>query len=82
MKMCIRDRCCIDKESVIPLLKGGIMLYEATGFERYLKMAQKAAWYLSTWQWHQSVVYPSDSILGKMGYEDVYKRQVSGYMIL
>ena len=45
------------------------MLYEATGFERYLKMAQKAAWYLSTWQWHQSVVYPSDSILGKMGYD-------------
>lgn len=63
------DTCCIDKESVIPLLKGGIMLYEATGFERYLKMAQKAAWYLSTWQWHQSVVYPSDSILGKMGYD-------------
>ena len=45
------------------------MLYEATGFERYLKMAQKAAWYLSTWQCHQSVVYPSDSILGKMGYD-------------
>lgn len=46
-----------------------IEAYEATGFERYLKMAQKAAWYLSTWQWHQSVVYPSDSILGKMGYD-------------
>lgn len=63
------DTCCIDKESVIPLLKGGILLYKITGFEAYLIMAEDAAWYLSTWQWHQTVSYPMETILGQMGYD-------------
>ncbi len=32
-------------------------------------MAEEAAWYLSTWQWHQTVKYPADTVLGKMGYD-------------
>lgn len=63
------DTCCIDKESVIPLLKGGILMYRATGFDSYLQMAEEAAWYLSTWQWHHSVDYPEDSVLGMMHYD-------------
>lgn len=63
------DTCCIDKESVIPLLKGGLLMYRATGFDAYLDMAEEAAWYLSTWQWHQTVEYPADTVLGKMGYD-------------
>ena len=63
------DTCCIDKESVIPLLKGGLLMYRATGFDKYLEMAEEAAWYLSTWQWHQTVKYPADTVLGKMGYD-------------
>ena len=63
------DTCCIDKESVVPLLKGGILLYEETGFEKYLDMAQEAAWYLSTWQYHQTVKYPAESILGQLNYD-------------
>lgn len=63
------DTCCIDKESIIPLLKGGILLYETTGFDSYLDMAREAAWYLSTWQWHHHVDYPEDTVLGKLHYD-------------
>ena len=63
------DTCCIDKESVIPLLKGGLLMYRATGFDKYLEMAEEAAWYLSAWQWHQTVKYLADTVLGKMGYD-------------
>lgn len=63
------DTCCIDKESIIPMLKGGLLLYETTGFDSYLAMAQEAAWYLSTWQWHHRVDYPEDTVLGKLGYD-------------
>ena len=63
------DTCCIDKESVIPLLKGALLLYEATKEPVYLEQAEDAAWYLSTWQWHQTVNYPADTILGEMGYD-------------
>ena len=63
------DTCCIDKESVIPLLKAGILLFHTTGFTPYLDMAEEAAWYLSTWQWHQSVDFPKNSVLGRLGYD-------------
>jgi hypothetical protein len=63
------DTYCIDKESVIPLLKGGILMYKATGFRRYIDFASEAAWYLSTWQWHHSVKYPEDSVLAQMKYD-------------
>ncbi|NLB91621.1 MAG: hypothetical protein GX786_10445 [Clostridiales bacterium] len=63
------DTYCIDKESIIPILKGGLMMYEATGFAPYLRWAEEAAWYLSTWQWHHTVHYPQDTVLAKMGYD-------------
>lgn len=63
------DTCCIDKESIIPMLKAGLLLYETTGFDSYLKMAEEAAWYLSTWQWHHRVDYPEGTVLGKLGYD-------------
>ena len=63
------DSCCIDKESVIPLLKGGILLYEATGTREYLSMAEEAAWYLAGWQWHHSVDFPENSILAQIQYD-------------
>lgn len=63
------DTCCIDKESIIPLLKGGLLLYQATEDKKYLQMAEEAAWYLSTWQWHQSVDYPEGSVLKAINYD-------------
>lgn len=63
------DTYCIDKESAIPLLKGALLLYRATGFPRYLEWAEEAAWYLSTWQWHYTVAYPEGSVLRELGYD-------------
>lgn len=63
------DTCCIDKESIIPLLKGGIMMYEEMGFDKYLDMAEEAAWYLSGWQWHHTVPYDESSILHTLDYD-------------
>lgn len=50
-------------------------MYRATGFDKYLEMAEEAAWYLSTWQWHQTVRYPADTVLGKMGYDTSEERR-------
>lgn len=63
------DTCCIDKESVIPLLKGGLMMFETTGFRRYLEMAEEAAYYLSTWQWHQTNEVRPGSELDRIQYD-------------
>lgn len=63
------DTYCIDKESVIPLLQGALLLYRGTGEEAYLRYAREAAWYLSTWQWHHRVSYPAGSILRQLRYD-------------
>ncbi|MCE5343559.1 MAG: hypothetical protein LLF96_08280 [Eubacteriales bacterium] len=62
------DIYCVDKESAIPLLKAGLMLFGATKSPGYLEAACRAAWYLSTWQWHYSRVYPKGSLLSKLHY--------------
>jgi hypothetical protein len=63
------DTYCIDKESAMPILKAALMLHDITGNKRYLDDAQDAAWYLATWQWHQSVDYPEGSILKDIDYD-------------
>ena len=63
------DVFSIDKESGIPLLKGNLMLYRVTGEREFLENAQKAAWYLSTWQWHYTRAFPAGSLLDQMGFD-------------
>lgn len=63
------DIYCVDKESAIPLLRAGILLHAATGLGEYLDAALRAAWYLSTWQWHYSRPYPKDSLLFELHYD-------------
>ena len=63
------DVFSIDKESSIPLLKGNLMLYSLTGEREFLENAEKAAWYLSTWQWHYTREYPKGSLLETMGFD-------------
>lgn len=46
---------CIDKQSVVPLLTGGVRMYEESGFEKYLDMAQDVANYLAAGQAPQQV---------------------------
>lgn len=63
------DVFTIDKESSIPILKSNMMLYRLTGESCYLRKAEDAAWYLSTWQWHYSRRAPADSIFAQVGYD-------------
>lgn len=63
------DTHCIDKESAIPLLKGGLLLYNITGEGQYLEKAEQAAYYLSSWQWHHTVTYPEDTALNQLNYD-------------
>ncbi len=71
------DTYCIDKESAMPLLKAGLMLFEITGDTKYLKCAQEAGLYLATWQWHHSVEYPEGSILNQIGFDTFGSTSVS-----
>ncbi|WP_163538209.1 hypothetical protein [Gracilibacillus sp. YIM 98692] len=63
------DTYCIDKESSIPLLETGLLLYEVTADNKYLDWAEYAAWYLATWQWHHTVSYPKESVLHQLNYD-------------
>ena len=63
------DMYCIDKESAFPLLKAGLALYEITKKNKYLKLAENAAYYLVSWQWHHSVPFPEGSTLFQLGYD-------------
>jgi uncharacterized protein YyaL (SSP411 family) len=63
------DVFSIDKESSIPLLKGNLMLYYLTNKKEFLENAEKAAWYLSTWQWHYTRNYPQGSLLHSMNFD-------------
>ena len=45
------DIFSIDKESAMPLLSAGLLLYELTHDKSYITCAENAAWYLTTWQW-------------------------------
>ncbi len=57
------DTHCIDKESSIPLLRSGLLLYECTGDPQYLTWAEHAAYYLASWQWHHTVPYAQGTAL-------------------
>lgn len=63
------DVFSIDKESSIPLLKGNLMLYYLTNKNEFLENAEKAAWYLSTWQWHYTRNYPQGTLLHSMNFD-------------
>ena len=63
------DTYCIDKESSMPLLRSSLDLYALTQDPDYLRYAEDAAWYLSTWQWHYSTPYPEGSALRAMHYD-------------
>ncbi|XID92270.1 hypothetical protein ACF3MZ_28010 [Paenibacillaceae bacterium WGS1546] len=71
------DTYCIDKESSIPLLRSGLLLYEITGEPSYLRWAEMAAWYAATWQWHYSVRFPEGSALNELRYDSFGGTSVS-----
>lgn len=63
------DTYCIDKESSMPLLRSSLDLYDITGDAHYLRCAEEAAWYLSTWQWHHTTPYSEKTVLGQLHYD-------------
>lgn len=71
------DTFCVDKESAMPLLMAGIDLYEMTKEEGYLEDAVRAAWYLSTWQWHYNILFPQSTLLHELDYKTCGTTSVS-----
>jgi len=71
------DTHCVDKESCYPLLTAGLALHALTGRDEYLRWAEHAAYYLSTWQWHHTVRFRPDSVLATIGYETLGGTAVS-----
>ena len=71
------DTYSIDKESSSPLLRSALALYEITKDEKYVRAAEKTAWYITTWMMHYTIRYPEDSVIGKMGYDTFGSTSVS-----
>lgn len=59
------DSNCIDKESGAPLIRAAMKAYEVTGKQKYLDASIDLGYYLASWQWHYSVDFPKDSLLGQ-----------------
>lgn len=63
------DIYTIDKEGAVGILEGSIRLFEHTGNRDYLHKARQAAYYLSTWQYHHSVLFRNGSPLEDLGFD-------------
>jgi len=61
------DTCCVDKETSAPFLMSAILLYEQTGADDYLTIAEKAACYFTSWMFHYQPVYGEDTEIARYG---------------
>jgi len=71
------DTYSIDKESASPLLRVCLKLYDATEDSFYVEAAEKIGWYLTTWMMYYSVDYPTESVIGQMGFDTYGSTAVS-----
>ena len=71
------DTYSIDKESSSPLLRSALELHAVTNDQKYVKCAEKIAWYLCTWTMHYTVDYPEDCVIKQMGYDTFGSTSVS-----
>jgi len=62
------DCACVDKETAYPFIRTALDLYDITNEERYLEIAQKAAYYFQSWMYYYDAIYPNDSEFTQMGY--------------
>lgn len=51
------DTCCVDKETVTPLLIAALQLHTLTSEARYLAVAERAAYYFCAWMMHIQPLY-------------------------
>ena len=63
------DADTIDKETGLPVLTSGLDLFEITRDPYYLRQAEKAAYYLASWQYHYSIDFPRDSPAAVMNFD-------------
>lgn len=71
------DSYCIDKESASPMLSSALALYDMTKDGAYLSDAERIAWYLATWQWHYSIRYAPETVLGELHFDTLGMTAVS-----
>ena len=57
------DCASIDKEGIQPFFTSAKLMYEATGDDKYLVYARKAAWYFASWIYIQNPIYDADDDL-------------------
>lgn len=57
------DCASIDKEGIHPFFTSAKLMYEATGDEKYVEYARKAAWYFTSWLYIQNPIYDEDDDL-------------------
>ena len=57
------DCASIDKEGIQPFFTSAKLMYEATGDDKYLAYARKAAWYFASWIYIQNPIYDADDDL-------------------
>ncbi len=57
------DCASIDKEGIQPFFTSAKLMFEATGDERYLEYARKAAWYFASWLYIHNPIYDEDDDL-------------------
>lgn len=63
------DIFSIDKESAIPLFQAAMSFYSVDKNSKWLDVAVKCAWYLSTWQYSHTCHFQTDCLLGETGYD-------------
>jgi len=61
------DTCCVDKETSTPFIISATMLYDITGKDIYRTIAEKAAYYFTSWMFHYQPVYGADSEIVRYG---------------
>jgi hypothetical protein len=71
------DSYCIDKESAFPFVSSALKFYQLTQEKEYLNDAIALSYYLATWQFHHSIPFPKNSILGKIKYNSFGGTSVS-----
>lgn len=57
------DCASIDKEGIQPFFTSAKLMYEATGEDKYVEYARKAAWYFASWLYIQNPIYDEDDDL-------------------
>ena len=62
------DCACVDKETAYPFLRAALDLYDLEKEERWLEIAEKAAYYFYSWAYLYDALYPKDSEFTKLGY--------------